>query len=377
MLNSSVDILVYVEDPGAANFVASLPRHAREFGLNLLITSQGSGAVQLQRLGADFRRTRQTDGARSLLATYRPKVAIIGTSENSGSMGLALIDAAKDAAIPSIGVVDGPTSAVDRFRGISRSPLTHLPDWLAVPDAATCKQFVSLGVAGSRIVICGHPHTDTVFAQRSQFETKGRGRIRAEVFSGSPQLMERKIIVFAAEISDGLSPSEFRRSPAYNLTGWSGSEFRTEIVLEEFLEAITKFKPKPGLVLRLHPKNTVKEFAAYIDYFDLVSQGDSPLPLLFAADAVVGMTSIILHEAVLLGRPTLSIVPRSCERNWLSTIEAGLTPCAGSSAEIEAYLCNLMDDVDMPDADALQSMFPKDAAKRMISMVNDIIHGAP
>jgi hypothetical protein len=96
-------------------------------------------------------------------------------------------------------------------------------------------------------------------------------------------------------------------------------------------------------VLRLHPKNTRDEFAAYLGEFDEVSAGGDPLALIHSADAVVGMTSMLLLEAALLGRPTLAIVPRAVERDWLPSIRAGVTRCATTRAEVAAELARVME----------------------------------
>ena len=62
----------------------------------------------------------------------------------------------------------------------------------------------------------------------------------------------------------------------------------------------------------------------------------------FAADAVAGMTSLLLLEAAYLGKPVLSLVPRSVEADWLWTIRMGHTPCARNRAEAEAGVRTLL-----------------------------------
>jgi hypothetical protein len=50
--------------------------------------------------------------------------------------------------------------------------------------------------------------------------------------------------------------------------------------------------------------------------------------MVFACDLVCGMTTMLLYEAALLGRPTLAILPRAVEGAWLPTIASGVTPAA-------------------------------------------------
>ena len=51
--------------------------------------------------------------------------------------------------------------------------------------------------------------------------------------------------------------------------------------------------------------------------FDYFSQKELPLEVVYASDLVVGMTSMLLYEAALMGKVCLSIMPRSIEKAWL------------------------------------------------------------
>jgi hypothetical protein len=50
------------------------------------------------------------------------------------------------------------------------------------------------------------------------------------------------------------------------------------------------------------------------------------------------MNSILLLEAALMGRPTLSILPRAVEAKSLATIQAGLTACVTTREQLRAAL---------------------------------------
>src|SRR5436309_2738893 len=80
-----------------------------------------------------------------------------------------------------------------------------------------------------------------------------------------------------AELSTGLDPTEYQRSAQYSLDGWGTSTGRTEIVLEEFLDAVAMQDHRPFCVLRLHPKNDISQFTAYLPEFDQVSQRERGL----------------------------------------------------------------------------------------------------
>ena len=333
------NILMFVEDPGAANYLMGLPPHFTKQGLTTHLVSAGNATGYLHERGIaaeDFTSSLLYPSPRSP-SDYR--IALIGTSENPDSPGLQLIKQCRSIGICSVGVVDAYANAAYRFRGRAQNALAYAPDWLIVPDSTTQDAFCSLGFPVDHILIGGHPHYDTIRAERDRLSQGERAILRQKWFPDAAP--ERPVLVFAAEISTGFAPAEFRRAPDYTLQGWGLNHGRTEIVLEEFIDAVASLQPLPYLVLRLHPKNTQEEFARYNDAFDKFSQGGVPLEMIYAADAIVGMTSMLLLEAALLDRPTLSILPRVCEREWLPSIRAGLTPCATTRPETH----NLMHDL--------------------------------
>jgi predicted glycosyltransferase len=102
-------------------------------------------------------------------------------------------------------------------------------------------------------------------------------------------------------------------------------------------------QPQPFFILRLHPKNTREEFACYLPEVDMVSQGGDPLDLVWISDLVLGLSSMLLMEAALVGRPTISIVPRECESEWSPSVTEGLTPCATTRNGLRKILANRVD----------------------------------
>jgi hypothetical protein len=280
---------------------------------------------------------------------------VIGTSEDARTPGLEMVDRCAERGVPTVGVVDSPIAASHRFRGKSSEPLTHAPDWLLVPDAWTVSQYVALGYPRGRVVACGHPHWD--FVRAFGEEMRGAQRdLRTMLYPEAPET--RPILLFAAELSTGLDPREWRRSAEYTLTGRGHSAGRTEIVMEEFLDAVGRLPERPFCVLRLHPKNELQQFKAYLTEFDQVSQAEYPLEVLLGADAVVGMTTILLLEAVLLGRPTLSVVPRECEREWLVVTRSGLIPCATIRTRVERHIARLLAERPVPSPAVTSKLLP-------------------
>lgn len=324
MAGGTTDILIFVEDPGAANSIVDLPDALAKRGLKAATVAAGHAGPYLAQLGARFAEADDSEDAAALLDAYRPRLVLAGTAENLDTVGLKLIAEAKRRRVASVGFVDGPASAEYRFRGRGADPLGFAPDRLLVPDELTRRRFLKLGLAADRILDCGHPYYDRVRAAGRELRRLGRDAVRGQVFPDSPK--GRPVVVFLAEVSDGLIPGAFQRGDDYTLLGRGSTDERTLIVLEEVLDALAPVRSRPYVVLRLHPKNRPSEFAAYRREIDFVSQGGVALEAAFAADLVIGMTTGLLFEAAIIGRATLSVIPRPIEAGWLTGIGLGVIP---------------------------------------------------
>ena len=350
----NTDVLIFAEDPGAANYVAQLPTALAERDRCTRFLADGLAKDHLLQRGVRPEVVHHPAAADRILASVGPRLLIVGTAGNPNTLGLALVAEARLAGVESIGVVDLPMNAGYRFRGRTDNPLAYAPDWLLVPDEWTKEAYTALGYPAQRVVVCGHPHYDYVRATRARLAREDQNTLRQRVLLGAPD--GRKVVVFATEGSARLKPQPNQRLAEYTLTGRGTSTGRTEVVLEEFLDTIRLVKSRPYLVLRLHPKDSSDDYTAYLHEFDLVSSGGSPLELIHAADLVVGSTSMFLLEAVLLGTVTLSVVPRALETDWLPSIRAGMTTCVTTRAQLRTTLVDLLDGrsptprVDVDDA---------------------------
>lgn len=345
-------VFAFVEDPGAANGVLGLAVALAERGVALTVAAAepAAGWLRAQGEGADVVVADGEDPAR-LLDAHRCELLLVGTSENPRSTGLGLVDAARRRDLASVGFVDAYANAAHRFRGATDAPLAHVPDDLVVPDEWTRDAFVALGVDAARVHVTGHPHDDDVLARRASFEGEGVAAVRARALPGAHAAAARgrRVVVFAAEIATGLDPAQFRRGPDHTLVGRGDRDDRTGIVLQEVLDALrAPAMPPTHFVLRMHPKNDLADFGPLLDEVDEVSRGGSALEVAFAAEVVVGMTSMFLLEARLLGVPVLSVVPRPLEADWLPTVRAGLTPCAFRRQDVRGGLEDALRRTDGP-----------------------------
>ncbi len=360
---SRVDVLVFAEDPGAANFVADLPRTLAHKGNSTYFATSGSATAYLKQRGLNIDPLPPNCDVETLLDAFAPRLIVVGTAENPDSIGLRLVASAAGRRIPSVGVLDSSTHLHYRFRGRSAEPLEFCPNVVIVPDAAARDGLIKLGLGEDRIVLVGHPHWDYVRSAHRSLRQVDRNDLRKRYFR--TPATDRTVVLFAAEISDGMDPHQFQRSNEYTLTGNGRSRGRTEIVIEEFITAAAVLRHRLHLVLRLHPKQSRFDLSDYQGEFDTVSQAEPSLEVIHAADAVVGMTSMFMTEAALMERPTLAILPRACESTWLPTIAGGVTPCASDRTAVRAQVARLLNAPPLPSATALDRLFPPGALERM------------
>lgn len=362
-MSTATDVLMFVEDPGAAGYVDGLPPILTGRGMAVSLLATGQALAYLREHAVE---PVAIDGASAadLFDLHQPRLLVVGTSENLDSLAHDLVGEARARGVPSIGVIDGPTHVSRRFRGRSDDPLAHSPDELIVPDDSTRREFVAFGFPQQAIHVCGHPGYERVLSMRTQLFAEERLAIRRQVLPKAPD--GRPVFVFVSEPPGGMEGHQFRRSPDYTLSGRGSNDGRTQIVVEELLDALHVLKERPYLILRLHPKETREHLADYLSEFNEVSEGGSFLRAIYTADLVIGMTSMLLTEAALLGRPTLSILPRSWERFWLPTIEVGVTRCAASRQGLRLQLAAWP--WEEPRAD-LRRVFPGHCLERVVGVL--------
>ena len=358
-------MVLFAEDPGAANYLAPLPLALRLAGHEVQLYATGPAVDYLTSNSVDFEHY-----AHNLpMGDGEPALLIVGTSENRSTPAFENILVAKKLGITTVGVVDHFANASYRFRGLTDDPLAYAPNHILVPDNSTLQEFVRLGFPKQRIHLCGHPHYDEVRTRFAALERKGRQQIRKEVLPVAG--FDKQVMVFVAEISRGYEANAFKLAPDYTLRGTGEWNDRTTIVMEELLLGLKQTRRDPYLVLRLHPKNKLADFGRLAEEFDFLSEGGSPLPLVYAADQIVGMTSMLMLEAALMLRPTLAVLPRRTESNWLPTISAGITDFASTREELVKALA-----ASLPPSKKLrpqvEALFPRNSTRHVVAVLTQI-----
>lgn len=362
------DIFIFAEDPGAANFVAPLIASLSQLGINSEVFATGFAEKIFQARGEAYHKGIDQSEVEAMIDRYQPRLILVGTASNLDSTGLLLVDIAKRKGIQTVGAVDAAMNAEQRFSGHSQNPLAHIPDWILAPDNITAEAFVSFGVPFERIFVTGNPHFSYVADSRLAWAGQ-RAALRCQMFPDAPP--DREILLFAAEGSSRVHGESPERRACYGLLG-RGGQGRTEIALEETLLALGDVSPRPYVVLRIHPKDRPEDYATYAEEIDLLSSGGDSLKMLFASDMVIGTTSMLMTEAVILGCPTVAIILTDGEERWLPSMGIGLTHVARSRSEVRT-LMREMPGSTHSKVDALAVTYLAGSRERVVNVLAQLL----
>ena len=111
MTTRAVDILIFAEDPGAANYVANLPDRLRARGWSVRLCTSGVATNYLSARGLTVDPLQSGCNFDDLITQLAPGLVLTGTAQSPDALGLSLIEAAKSMDIPVIGVIDASTVA--------------------------------------------------------------------------------------------------------------------------------------------------------------------------------------------------------------------------------------------------------------------------
>src|SRR5207237_9030756 len=99
----ATDCLFFVEDPGAANYVAPLAKASSESGLSVRLMAAGPASDYLRERGAAVEAVSSDAVPQDLLEAIRPRVLVVGTSEDLDALGLRLTEVARQMGVVSVG----------------------------------------------------------------------------------------------------------------------------------------------------------------------------------------------------------------------------------------------------------------------------------
>ncbi|MBI2045096.1 hypothetical protein HYT23_03490 [Candidatus Pacearchaeota archaeon] len=271
-----------------------------------------------------------------LLLNEEPDLVLTGTStqdeNNKDVIEQTITLESANNQIPSLAVLDYWANYWQRFSDVANgNKFAFLPSKIAVIDEYAKRAMIGEGFPEERLVITGNPHFDSFESKAKGFSETDRKKIREEI--GLPQ----EILLFYA---GGIFQ---RDSSAYGF--WDLDNIKM------IKETISKSN-KAGLAVKLHPRVPAEDFKEINNYainhgkgkIKLVSDV-SPNHLSLASDVTLTACSTVGIEAVLMGKPCVSLQPNlQCEDYFSILTRNGLVPVGYDAYECKSLIENVVSD---------------------------------
>lgn len=304
-------ILLFSHDPGGANTVIPLVKPLEASGFEVLLYGKGPalGKYEQAGLSGEVLTADTQDEINDFLTGQAPVCIVTGTSANDFTEKY-LWQAAQRFSIPSLAILDQWINYGIRFSpyGIMQADLyeldkqhPYLPDAVGVMDDFAKVEMAAEGIPESRIVVTGQPYFETV---RKQYGQKGKADL-ALLQERLGIRTEEWVLLFVSE------PLEISYGSSEYL-GYSEKTILRSVV--DTLQALDSMFYRPlCLLVKIHPRENAQDVQAAFDSLQfknirvVLDFRTNPLEALALSDAVVGMSSMLLLEAALVGKPILSV----------------------------------------------------------------------
>ncbi len=213
----------------------------------------------------------------------KPDIIVSGTSLKTKDDN-KFWEYAKENNIPSIGFVDSWSSYWQRFTSdINSSNWDYTPDVIATIDDFMSQRLIQLGAPESKLRITGSPSFDTLIDQYQSSNVKNLEN-------------DKRILLIMDPLMDLYGKQTISK------IGYTEYQF-----LRNSLQAMVDIDFKGTIELRLHPREALHKYDHLIQTYKslkiIVSDiSKNKIESLQKADLVLGMNSILLYEAGIIGK---------------------------------------------------------------------------
>jgi hypothetical protein len=327
-----MNALVLAGDAGGARALVPVIRRLRETpGVSVECRAYAAAAVIWPAAGFDLEPIAppRLDGADRV---------VLGTSVQPEQWELQYIRLAERAGIRTVSLLDHWQHYRERFMpppvgaGFTDDGALVLPDAIGVMDERARAEMIAEGFPESRLVVTGQPAFDGLAEQgTAEAMAQARRRLQERVQASD----DERLILYASQPLSQLYPEE-------------ALGFHERDVLGHLVEALGCVLERRGataaLVIKPHPREAGRPYrippvaSSSLRPVVLDEPFASPRPLIAGSDAVVGMHSLLLLEACLLGRPVVSYQPRLRIADPLRSNEWGWSRAVYHREGLEAAL---------------------------------------
>ncbi len=334
-------VLSFAREAGGAAAIAPVCRELRGGGAALLLLAKGPAVAAFADRDLDCI---EIDGFapveidRLCIETLGGMPEVVFTSATS----LPMLDMterllwrwAADRRMPSAALVDQWQNYAIRFSGTAATErLAYLPDRILLMDEQARREAIADGLPDDRLDVTGQPAFDDIRREHRLLMAE-RARLRAALGMAD----DACVVTFVAEsLAD-----DYGDSLGYD-------EQSTLAFLGETLHEVAGRTGPLFVAVKLHPQNDAARFAWALDRWPaltlrLFAREVTPRQMIVLSDLVIGMTSVMLVEAILAGKPTVSLELDAKREPQLVATRAGAIPSLRTADAARRTLTSLLID---------------------------------
>ena len=289
--------------PGAVRAVAPVVAEAERQGWRTLMATCRASIAIAKRAGVSEPLTLKTaEQAAELLNEVLPETVLLaGVSEGNSAEKHAIV-AARAAGRRTCAVLDNWGRYQERLTACLGPEA--LPDVIAVMNDEARRAISADGFFDGAVIVTGHPGLDEFHGYLDADDEQSRFAARRQFECAAHQ----EVVVFASQPL----AQQFEATLGYDQYGAAS-----------MLSAA--LAPGSVLMIALHPRESAGSWEGKCPHNGVVIRDYDPVILYLAADIVTSCFSAALTEAVLIGRPAISIQPGGRGRDELWTNKCGAT----------------------------------------------------
>ncbi len=236
--------------------------------------------------------------------------------------------------VPAVAILDQWQNYASRFSGPKGTKrLGYIPDAIFVMDALAQKDMVAEGFCCTKIKVTGQPALDLV-----RHEHRHAQKLKKRIIDRLRIPAHELIVTF---VSESLK-KHFKGRLGYD-------EFSTLDFLGQYLEKLAlQKKKKICLCIKLHPQNKRRDFLPYLKRWPgiqkvIIDTNCSPRETIVISDLVIGISSVMLVESLLVGKVTVSLQLNAQIPSQLIATRTGAIPFVRSHAQAKRLISKLIE----------------------------------
>lgn len=285
-------ILFFTCEPGGAEvLIPVIDKMRQDVSCEVIVLSYGYAIERFSKKNIDFKVIEQIEKDNFLiLEDYKPDFIITSaTSLPQKDMSEKYLwYNAKQKNIPTMAFLDQWQNYAIRFSGITKDEyMTYQPDLINSINDIGKREMIKLGFKSDNLLELGQPYLTTL---------KHQGIDKDYIYEKLKFSKNRQVVLFVSEAIE----EHFGNDRGY-------TQYET---IEYLLKS--SFVENKQVIIKLHPKDDITKFSKYKNVV-LIQNEYLALEMIAIADYVIGMTSIMLIEALILDKKVLSLQLNSKE----------------------------------------------------------------